>query len=99
MGKYISTKKQYFDEMKRGGFIPSEEANSLAETHNREKEYKPSEKCINMIKNAKELTDKKGNITLGKHPRLVKAMEDSGMRFKLPDWCPQHYKEGGYAPD
>lgn len=100
MGKYISTKKQYYDEMKRGGYVPSDEANNLADNHNKEKQWVPSDKCINMIKNAKDMTDKDGNITLGKHPRLVKAMEDSGMKFKLPDWCPKHYQEkGGLAKD
>ena len=92
LGKYINTKKQYFEELKRGGFVTQEEGNRLAEKHQREKKWKPSQDCIEMIKATKNVADKNGNIVLGRHPKLVDAMKKKGMTFNIPDWLPNHYK-------
>lgn len=93
LGKYINSKREYDYEMKSRGFVPYEEGCAMAEAKEKEKKWKPSEKLVNMIKNAKDLADKKGNIVLGKHPKLVDAMKKQGVSFDLPDWLPQHYKE------
>lgn len=94
MGKYISNKRQYDYEMKKGGYVSLDEGRQLAENHEKEKQWKPSEKCINVIQGIKNAS-KDGKIVLGNHPKIVKAMEDSGMTFKLPDWLPKHYQDKG----
>lgn len=96
LGKYIRTKQEYDYEMKSRGFVSFEEGQRLAESKNKEKKWVPSEKCIGVVSAITQMGDKKGNIVLGNHPRLVKAMEQGGVKFTLPDWCPKHYREGGF---
>lgn len=91
LGKHISTKKQYFDELKRNGYVPYEEGCRLAEKKQQDrKEYKPSKECVEMMRT---IMDKKKDktIVLGQHPKLVDGMKKMGMRFDIPD--PKHYKE------
>jgi hypothetical protein len=96
MGKYIHSKKEYEYEMKKGGYVPYEEGCRAADSVKKTKEYIPSEKGVSVVKAILEHGDKKGNIVLGQHPRLVKAMEESGVKFNTPDWCPSVYKEGSF---
>lgn len=95
LGKFIRNKSEYDYEMKSRGFVPYEEGCQLADNKNKEKQWKPSDKVINMIKNTKDLADKKGNIVLGQHPKLVDAMKKQGISFEMPDWLPKHYQEKG----
>ncbi len=90
LGKYISTKKQYNDELKRGGYVPYEEGCRLAENKQKVKTYKPSKECVEMMRT---VMDKKKDktIVLGHYPKLVEGMKKMGMRFDIPD--PKHYKE------
>lgn len=99
MGKYIGSKKQYTEEMKRGGFVPYDEGCNLADRA-AEKLHKPyilSPKAESLIKSARLMTDRKGKLNVGN--RLIEGMKEVGVRLELPDWCPKHYKEGGYASD
>ena len=102
MGKYIRSKKHYYEEMAKGGYVPSDEGHSLAAAKSKEQKWKPSDKCIDVCREAMTMGDRDGNITLAHHPRLVREMEKTGMTFKLPDWLPKHYqdiKAGGAFKD
>lgn len=96
LGKYITSKRHYENEMAKGGFVPFEQGQKMAEAHKKRKEYKPSAKCVEVVKTLLNKKSKDGKITLTQHPRLMKAMKDGGMKFELPDWCPKHYREGGF---
>ena len=91
MGKYIRSKKHYQEEMAKGGYVPAEEGHRMAERVEKERKWNPSKKCVDICRETMSMGDAKGNITLGKHPRLVKAMESAGMSFKVPSWLPTHY--------
>ena len=93
LGKYISTKKQYFDELKKRGLVTFEEGCQLAEAKQKESKWIPSKDCTNMMREVLDKKDK--NIVLGQHPRLVEGMKKLGVKFELPDWLPKHYSEGG----
>ncbi len=97
MGKYITSKRHYEEEMRKGGYLPEEKAFALAdkkaEQMNNPK-FKLSKKAEDIIRYAGSIKDKKGNVKLGS--RAVDAMKEVGVRFELPDWCPTVYKEGGF---
>lgn len=84
--KHISSKKDYIDSMKRGGFVSFEKAEQMVEKHreNRAK-YEPSKKAEEIIRAASTMQDRKGNIKAGS--RLIDGMRDLGLSFKRPpDW-------------
>lgn len=96
MNIHIRSKRHYDYEMKKRGLVSSEEGQRLADKHNKEKKWKPSGECINIIKAMKDASDKNGNVVLGHHPKIVKAMEKKGMSFDLSK-LPQHYHpKGGF---
>ena len=96
-GKYIRSKRHYYNVLKKSGLIPYEEACRIAEKNSVEKKWVPSKDCIEMMNSVMGKGDKNGKIVLGQHPKLVEAMKKKGMTFELPDWCPKHYsKEGGF---
>ena len=92
LGMHISNKKQYDYEMKSRGFVSLEEGNRLAERHQEQKKWTPSDECIDVIKAIKSASDKKGNIVLGQHPKIVQVMKEKGMSFDMSK-LPEHYKE------
>jgi len=92
MGKYIRSKRHYYDEMKKGGYVSLEEGNRLAEKHTKEQKWKPSKECIGVMQAIKRGADKNGNIVLGRHPKIVEAMEKKGMTFDMSK-LPKHYQE------
>lgn len=97
-GKYISSKKQYDEEMAKGGYVPFEQGEEMARKA-RERLHKPytglSPKAEEIIRTAGNMKDKKGNLKASS--KLIDGMKELGVRFELPDWCPKHYKpEGGF---
>ena len=90
-GKYISSKKQYEEEMKRGGFVDYEKGSRIAEQNNiKNFDYKGlSPEAENVIKAARLISDNKGNIKPS--DRLIDGMKQVGVKFNIPDWCPKHY--------
>jgi len=97
LGKHIRSKKHYIEEMKKGGFVSYDEGCRLAEKSKSEnrKEYKGlSPKAEAIVKSAQLVMNKKRKID----DRMREGMEEVGVRFELPDWCPQHYKDkGGFS--
>jgi hypothetical protein len=94
LGKYISSKKQYDEEMKKGGFVSFEKGCEIAERAREKlhKDYKElSPKATEIIKFAQLISDKKGNIKPS--DKLIDGIKEVGMRFDIPDWLPKHYKE------
>jgi hypothetical protein len=94
LGKYISCRKQYDEEMKKGGFVSYEKGCELAEKakENLHKDYKElSPKALGIIKSARLMSDSKGNIKPS--DKLIDGMKEVGVRFDVPDWLPKHYKE------
>jgi len=64
LGKYIHNKRQYLDEMKKGGYVPQKEGDQIAEATQkaRRKQYKASDNTRQFVNSLK--TDKKGNLKM-----------------------------------
>jgi len=81
MGKYITSKKHYQDEMRKGGYCTFEKAEELASKARREN-HKPyeglSDKARGIINTVKQ-QDKK-NFKLS--DRTIDAMKELGVRFE-----------------
>ena len=75
MGKHISSKKQYEQEMAKGGFIPFVEAKKIPH-----KDYKElGSEAQGLLRYAKQIKDRKGKLKLG--GRAIEAMKKFGMNF------------------
>ena len=94
--KYIGSKKQYDEEMAKGGYIPFEKAEQMAEqTRNRmKKTYNGlSEKTMRFLHQVKSTADRKGNIEVS--DRFVKGLKENGVRIDCKfDSLPKHYQGG-----
>jgi len=93
IGKYITSKRHYMNEMAKGGYIPFEKAESIAheaEIRNR-KEYRLSDKAMGIIKSANSSKDSEGNVKV--EGRMIDAMKEVGVNFNLRDKLPKHYQE------
>ncbi len=90
-GKYIGSRKQYENELKRGGFVAYEDGLRIAEQSSKNCEYKGlSNQAENVIKAARLSSDSKGRIKPS--DRLIEGMKSVGVKFEIPDWCPKHYR-------
>ena len=82
-GKYIRTKHEYNEAMKREGFVSQERAEQLYEKRTRKRQEthkrKLSRKARDIIRSAKP--DKNGKVKLG--TRQIKALEEMGIEFNL----------------
>ncbi len=94
LGVQIKSKRHYDEVMKRRGFVSQEEGQRLVEKHNSAMVWKPSKDCIDVIKAIKHAADKKGNVVLGRHPKIVAAMEAKGMTFDIKK-INKHLQEAG----
>jgi hypothetical protein len=99
MGKHISSRREYENEMVKGGYVTFEKSQQLCKDF-RDKEEKQtysglSKKASSLLNSVNP--DKKGRIRLS--DRQISAMKEVGVKFSVPDWCPKHYapKEGGFA--
>jgi len=96
MGKYISSKRQYEQEMVKGNYIPFEKAEQLAEqTRNRNhKNYDGlSEKTMRFLHQVKNTADKNGKIQIS--DRFVKGLKENGVKLDVNyDKLPKHYQGG-----
>ena len=95
LGKYIHSKKQYKEEMKRGGFVSFEKGKEIAEkarTKMRKSYGKLSDKSMDIIRSAKQMKDHKGRIRPG--GRMIDAMKEVGVNF-YDNNIPKAYREWG----
>lgn len=95
-GKWIKSKDHYDYEMKKAGMVSYEKAKEMA-TGGKRKEYELSQKAKDIIRSAKNNTDRKGNVRLNQ--RTIEAMKEIGAIAKpkpknvaLPD----NFKSGGF---
>ena len=95
-GKYISSKRQYDEELKRGGFVEYEKGCRIAEQKKSQKvDYKGlTPQAENVIRAAHNISDRKGHIKPS--DRLIDGMKEVGVNFYNQN-IPKHYrKEGGF---
>lgn len=91
MGKYITSKHHYDNEMAKGGYIPYEKAQAIAESvKNRQRKYELSPKAKAVIESAKNSTDSKGKVHYS--DRLKQGMKEVGVKFGYYDQLPKHYR-------
>ena len=89
-GKHIGSRKQYDEEMKRGGFVAYEKGLRIAEQSSKIKYKGLSTKAENIIRAASLIGDRKRNIKPS--DRLIDGMKEVGVKFEVPDWLPKHYR-------
>lgn len=97
MGKHITSKRQYQEEMAKGGYVTFERAEEIAAKARRDnkKGYALSEKAKDIIATAKNSADRKGNVKLG--DKAVDALKSMGMKFDKD--LPRQYRNvnvGGF---
>lgn len=96
LGKHIRSKAHYEEEMKKGGFVSFEEGQRMVESCKKRKEYKPSEKGVEVVRTLLDMGKGDKEIKLAHYPKIVDAMKSGGMKTELPDWCPNDTKKGGF---
>jgi len=82
MGKHITNKHQYTEEMKKGGYVTFERGQELSRQacDNKKKDYNYlSDKASEVIKSARNSTDRKGRIKPS--DRLIDGMKSVGVNF------------------
>ena len=93
-GKYISSKKQYDYEMKKGGYVPYEQGCDMAKSAKIRKDYIPSKKAIEIVNTAIDM-QRQGRGKENMPSTMRKGIEALGMSFNKKH-LPSHYKrEGG----
>ena len=95
MGKYITSKKHYEEEMRKGGYVTFEENEKAVAKYQRDniKPFdKPSQKSMDLIRNIASMEpDKHGKIKLS--GRQIDAMKERGVCFN-PTFRPEDMKGG-----
>ena len=82
MEKHISSKKQYDDEMKRGGFVSFEEGEKIASKRNKKIPYDSiSPKAQAIISSIKQQSKKNFKLS----DRAIDAIKELGVRFERQD--------------
>lgn len=97
MGKHITSKRHYEQEMAKGGYIPYDKACEIADkAKNKKINYELSPKAREIINSARSSADKRGNIKVS--DRLIEGMKSVGVRLDINrDVLPKHYHpEGGF---
>jgi hypothetical protein len=98
LGKYINSRKEYEREMAKGGFVPFDKAEQMAEQA-RERNCKKydglSEKTMKFMHQVKDTADKKGNIRIS--DRYIKGLKEHGVKVDCQyDKLPKSYQQGGF---
>jgi len=91
MGKYITSKKHYENEMAKGGYVPYEQCQQqVANTLEKQKYKGVSEKTEKFCHQVKSLADKKGNIQWSN--KLIKGLKEHGVDYTPYTTLPKHYR-------
>ena len=93
MGKHITSKKQYKEEMAKGGYVTFKEGERLASKHKKEnRQTYDNPKSMDLIRDVSMMKpDKHGKIKLS--GRQIEAMKKAGVNFD-PKFKPTHIKGG-----
>jgi hypothetical protein len=100
MGKFITSKNHYEQEMAKGGYVPYEKAEQMAEIarENSKKKYDGlSAKTMKFFGEVKQMADRKGNIKVSQ--RYIQGLKDHGVRVDCQyDKLPKSYRvdQGGF---
>ena len=98
MNKQITSKRHYEEEMCKGGFVPQEQAERIAEaTRSRnKKDYRLEGKTEEFLRHIKQTTDSNGNVKLS--DRAIDKMVEMGAIAKKSDVAKLEKKEvkGGF---
>lgn len=99
-GKVIRGREHYERTMKEQGMVSFEEAKELAEkgAASKVKPYNVSKESLDIIRLAKLIADKKGNVKLG--DRAIDALiNKKAIGKKIPEYMklPSVYNKGGFA--
>lgn len=97
IGKYITSKRHYEQEMAKGGFVPFEKAEQMAENarSHMHKPYVLSEKTKKFLGEIKMLADRKGNIKPSDN--FIKGLQEHGVKVDCQyDKLPKAYRQGGF---
>ena len=97
MGKHITSKKHYQEEMRKGGYISYDKACQNAESveHKRNStKLELSQKAREIIETAKLSADRKGRVRCG--DRIIDAMKDVGVGIQHPQTPKGSPTQGGF---
>jgi hypothetical protein len=84
LGKIIVNERQYKEEIKRGGYIPYEQAQEqVASNMEKRKNFQVSDKAMDWMRDVKSSADSKGNIKMS--DRQIEAMGSVTKRSN-PAW-------------
>ncbi len=101
LGMQIKSKDHYDRVCKEGNWVPYEQAQEIAERSRKEKikPYKISKESEELIKYAKDIKDKKGNLKLS-DKAIDKLVERKAIGKQVPSYMqlPSTYQnKGGFA--
>ena len=96
LNKWIGSRKQYEQEMIKGGYVDFDKAEQLSEAvrqRNTKKYDGLSDKTMKFIYQVKDMANKDGTIPVT--DRYVQGLKDNGVRL---DVLPKHYRvdQGGF---
>jgi hypothetical protein len=98
LGKYITSKRQYDNEMAKQGMVSFEKGDAIAKKAqtNGHKPYILTDKAKQVINCAKLSADRKGNVKLS--DKLVEGMKEVGVNLVNRN-IPDHYRldMGGFC--
>ena len=98
LGKQIRSKRHYFEELRKGGYVSQEEGNRLAESNRSksQKAYTLDSKTDEFLRHIKQTTDSNGNVKLS--DRAIDKLVEMGAIAKKSDVAKLERKEvkGGF---
>ena len=81
LGKQLTSKKHYHEELKKAGCVQFEEGERIAEkARSKRPAYKLSEKAGNFLREVRQTADKNGKLKLS--DRAIDHMKKIGVKFE-----------------
>ena len=96
----ITSKKHYFETLRKQGCCTWKEGERLVAEAKRKKkkEYTVSKEALEVMQTARQSADFKGNIRPDE--KLIDGMQKVGVRFYSSPYVPKEFKEkGGFSAD
>jgi len=100
LGKVIKNERQYKEELKRGNYIPYEQAKEItASNMEKRNKFRISDDALAWMKSVKNSADRKGNVKLSgnqidflKEKGTITNRENSAFKEALDSRLPEHYR-------
>ena len=102
LGKVITSERQYRDEVKKGGYIPYEEAQERDRQKTEERnKFVVSDKAVEWMRSVRSSADRRGNVKLSDQQVdfLKKGMttnRENPVLKQIDNRLPEHYQKGGF---